>query len=124
MKNSYVFKTMLKKGIHIGLGTDCPVEALDVMPSIYCAVTRKDLKGYPEKGWMPEESLSVKEAIYNYTMGSAYASFEDNIKGSIEEGKLADMVILSDDIFETDKNRIKNIEIELTLLGGKVVYKK
>ncbi|MBV7274617.1 amidohydrolase [Clostridium sp. PL3] len=124
MKSSYAFKTMIQKGIHIALGTDCPVEALDVMPSIYCAVTRKDLNGYPEKGWMPEERLSIEEAVYNYTMGSAYASFEDTIKGSIEEGKLADMVVLSEDIFEVDKDRIKDLEVEMTLLGGKVIYKK
>jgi predicted amidohydrolase YtcJ len=124
MKNSYAFKTMLKKGLHIGIGTDCPVEALDVMPSIYCAVTRKDLKGYPEGGWMPEQKLTVEEAVYNYTMGSAYASFEENLKGSITEGKLADMVVLSEDIFEVEVDKIKDIEVDMTLLGGKIVYKR
>lgn len=124
MKNSYAFKTMLDKNIHIALGTDCPVEALDVMPSIYCAVTRKDLNGYPKNGWMSEQKLSVEEAVYNYTMGSSYASFEDNIKGSITEGKLADMVVLSDDIFEIDPDKIKDVEVDMTLLGGKIIYKK
>lgn len=124
MKSSYAFKTMLDKGIHIGLGTDCPVEALDVMPSIYCAVTRKDPKGYPEGGWMPEQKLTVEEAVYNYTMGSAYASFEENIKGSISGGKLADMVVLSEDIFQVPEDRIKDIQIEMTILDGKVVFKK
>lgn len=124
MKNSYAFKTMLEKGIHIGLGTDCPVETLDVMPSIYCAVTRKDLKGYPEKGWMPEQKLTVGEAVYNYTMGSAYASFEDSIKGSITEGKLGDMVVLSEDIFQIQQDKIKDVKIDMTFLGGKLVYKR
>ncbi|WP_352419296.1 amidohydrolase [Proteiniborus sp.] len=121
-KETYAFKSMLDKNINIALGTDCPVEPLDVMPSIYCAVTRKDLKGYPEKGWLPEEKLTVEEAIYNYTMGSAYASFEDNIKGSITEGKLADMVVLSQDIFEVELDTIKDIEVDMTILGGKIVY--
>jgi predicted amidohydrolase YtcJ len=121
-KRAYAFKTMNDKGIHIGMGTDCPVEPLDVMPCIYCAVTRKDLKGYPEKGWLPEERLSLEEAVYNYTMGSAYASFEDNIKGSITEGKLADLVVLSEDIFEVKPERIKDIKVEMTFLGGKLVY--
>lgn len=124
MENSYAFKTMLQKGIHIALGTDCPVEPLDVMPSIYCAVTRKDLKGYPEEGWMPEQRLTVEEALYNYTLGSAYASFEENIKGSITEGKLADMVVLSEDIFQVSEDKIKDIQIQMTILGGKVVFKR
>lgn len=123
-KNTYAFKTMLDKNIHIALGTDCPVEPLDVMPSIYCAVTRKDLKGYPEKGWLPEEKLTVEEAIYNYTMGSAYASFEENIKGSITEGKLADMAVLSQNIFEVEPESIKDIVVDMTIVGGRVVYEK
>lgn len=121
-KKTYAFKTMIDKGVHIGMGTDCPVEPLDVMPCIYCAVTRKDLKGYPEEGWLPEERLSVEEAVYNYTMGSAYASFEEHVKGSITEGKLADLVVLSDDIFEVKPERIKDSKIEKTFLGGKLVY--
>ncbi len=121
-KSTYAFKTMLDRNIHIALGTDCPVEPLDVMPSIYCAVTRKDLKGYPENGWLPEEKLTVEEAVYNYTIGSAYASFEENIKGSITEGKLADMVVLSENIFEVEPDTIKDIVVDMTILGGKIVY--
>lgn len=122
-KKTYAFKTMLSKGVHVALGTDCPVEALDVMPCIYCAVTRRDLKGYPENGWLPEEKLTVEEAVYNYTMGSAYASFEENLKGSITEGKLADMTVLDEDIFEIEPEKIKDVKVNMTILGGKVVYK-
>ena len=123
-KKTYAFNTMLKKGVHIGIGTDCPVEALDVMPSIYCAVTRKDLKGYPEGGWLPEEKLSIEDTIYNYTLGGAYTSFEENTKGSIKEGNFADMVILDQNIFEIEHDKIKDVEINMTFLGGKIVYKK
>lgn len=123
-KKTYAFKTMLNEGVHIGLGTDCPVELLDAMPNIYCAVTRKDLKGYPEDGWLPGEKLTVEEAVYNYTMGGAYASFEEDIKGSITEGKLADMVVLDRNIFEIDHDEIKDIKVDMTFLGGKIVYKR
>jgi predicted amidohydrolase YtcJ len=123
-KKTYAFKTMLEKGVHIALGTDCPVEPLDVMPNIYCAVTRQDLKGYPEEGWLSQEKLTVEEAVYNYTLGSAYASFEEDIKGSISEGKLADMVVLSEDIFAIEPSRIKDVEVEMTFLGGKIVYRR
>jgi predicted amidohydrolase YtcJ len=123
-RKTYAFKTMLDKGVHIGIGTDCPVEALDTMPNIYCAVTRKDLKGYPKDGWLPEEKLTVQEAVYNYTMGSAYASFQENVKGSISEGKLADMVVLADDIFEIEPERIKDVKVDMTFLGGKLVYER
>jgi predicted amidohydrolase YtcJ len=120
-KKTYAFKTMVNKGVHVALGTDCPVEALDTMPNIYCAVTRKDLKGYPEEGWLPQEKLTVEEALYNYTMGGAYASFEENVKGSITVGKFADMVVLSDNIFEMEPEKIKDVKVEKTFLGGKLV---
>lgn len=123
-KKTYAFKTMLKKGVHVGIGTDCPVEALDTMPSIYCAVTRKDLNGYPSKGWLPEQKLTVQEAVHSYTMGGAYASFEENIKGSISEGKLADMVVLAEDIFGIEPDKIKYVEVDMTFLGGKLVYQR
>lgn len=121
---TYAFKTMIDSGVHVGIGTDCPVEALDVMPSIYCAVNRKDLNGYPEGGWLPEEKLSVEETVYSYTMGGAYASFEENIKGSITEGKLADMVVLNSDIFEIAPDMIKDVAVDMTFVGGRVVYRR
>lgn len=123
-EKTYAFKTMLKKGIHIGLGTDCPVEDLDTMNSIYCAVTRMDLEGYPKGGWLPEENLTVKDAVSSYTMGSAYASFEEDIKGSITEGKLADMVVLDSDIFKISPEKIKDVQVDMTFLGGKLVYER
>lgn len=124
LSTSYSFKGMLNRGVHVALGSDCPVEPFDVMPGIYCAVTRKDLNGYPEGGWMPEQKLTVHEALYAYTLGAAYASFEEDIKGSIIPGKLADMALLSEDIYSIQPERIKDVEILMTIVNGKIAYSK
>lgn len=121
-KTSYNWRTMVDKNIKIACGSDAPVETFDVLKGIYEAVTRKDLQGNPKEGWLPEQKLTVKEAVYGYTMGGAYASFEEDIKGSLEKGKLADMVILSEDIFNIEEDKIKNVKVETTILGGKVVF--
>ncbi len=123
-KTSYAFKSMINKGIHLSIGTDCPVEPLDTMPNIYCAVNRSDLNGYPQEGWNPQEKMNVYEALYYYTQGSAYQSFEENIKGSITENKLADFVVLSDNPFTIDSYKIKDIQILMTYVGGKRVYQE
>ncbi len=122
-KTTYSWKSMLDKGVHIACGSDCPVEYFRVLNGIYCAVTRKDLKGYPETGWLKEQRLTVHEAIQGFTLGGAYTSFEENIKGSITPGKLADLVILSDNIYEISNDKIKDVKVEMTFLGGEVVYK-
>lgn len=123
-KTSYNWKTFIDKGVHIACGSDCPVESLDVLNGIYEAVTRKDLQGKPEGGWIPEQKLTVEEAVYGYTMAGAYTSFEEDIKGSIEEGKLADFVVLSENIFEVPEDHIKDLEIDMTICNGNIVYKK
>lgn len=124
VKTSYNWRTLLNKGAHIACGSDCPVESFDVLNGIYEAVTRKDLNGEPKGGWLPEQKLTVEQAVYGYTMGGSYASFEENIKGSIEEGKLADMVVLSENIFEIPEDEIKDVEVEMTIFNGQIVYKK
>lgn len=120
--NSYAWKTMLDCGIPLGGGSDCPVESHDPLWGIYCAATRKDEKGKPAGGWLPEEKLSVEEAVKLYTTGPAYLSFEEDKKGSIKEGKFADMVVLSEDIFEVKPEDIKNIKVLMTMVGGKLQY--
>lgn len=122
-KTTYNWKGLLDRGVHVACGSDCPVEPFDVMRGIYCAVTRKDLKGYPKGGWLPEQKLTVEQAVYGFTMGSAYASFEENIKGSITPGKLGDMAVLSDNIFEMPPEGIKDVEVLMTFVDGKLVYK-
>jgi hypothetical protein len=75
-------------------------------------------------GWVPEQKISIEDAIKCYTINSAYASFEENIKGSIEVGKLADLIILSDDILTVDPIKIKDAKVEMTIFDGKIIYKK
>jgi hypothetical protein len=106
------------------LGTDWFVAPLDPMQTIYAAVTRATLDGKHPGGWYPEQKLTVEETVEAYTFGSAYAEFQDDVKGSIERGKLADFVILSDDIFQIQKEAIKDVKVVKTVVGGKVVYSR
>lgn len=119
---SYAYKTAMDMGVKIGFGSSGPVDGISVMEGIHCAVNRQDLNNWPDGGWMPQEKLTVKEAVYLYTMGSAYMSSEDNIKGSIEEDKLADFIVLDRDIFESDPSEIKDIKILKTIIDGDIVY--
>ncbi len=122
LETSYNWKRMVDMGIPCSLGSDAPVETFSVMAGIYEAVTRKDLRGEPEGGWMPDQALSVDQALAGYTLEGAYASFEEDIKGSLERGKLADIVVLEEDPYQVDEDRIKDIRIHMTIVNGKVVY--
>jgi len=112
-------KTMLDLGIKISAGSDCPVELMDPFIGIQAAVTRITAEG---KVFVPEERVSVEEAIRMYTLDAAYGAFEENIKGSIESGKLADMIVISANPFEIPPDKISEIEVETTIVGGKVAY--
>ena len=92
------------------------------MEGLYAAVTRKDRKGEPGDGWFPEEKISMEKAIELYTIESACASFEEDIKGSIEKGKLADIVVLSQDLFEISEDKIMDTKVVYTIIGGKIIY--
>ena len=117
---SYAFKTLFDLG---GCGgSDCPVELPNVLKGIQCAVTRKTLKGVGP--YVEKEALSLEEAIQAFTLNGAYASFEEGSKGSIEVGKAADFVVLSDNPFEVDVNKIKDIRVLRTYLNGTRVYKE
>lgn len=120
--NSYNWKTLLNEGIKVALGSDSPVELPDTMLGIYSAVTRKDLNGFPNGGWFPEEKLTVDEALHGFTIDAAYSSFSEDIKGSIEIGKLADFVVLSEDIYEIEPENIKNVKVLKTFIDGKLVF--
>lgn len=121
-KTSYNWKGMVDRGVKIACGSDAPVETFNVLYGIYEAVTRKDLSGNPEGGWLIDQALTVDEAIYGYTMGGSFASFEEDIKGSLEPGKLADMVVLSGDIFTINPHNIKDILVEKTILDGNIIF--
>jgi predicted amidohydrolase YtcJ len=121
IKRTYAFRTFLEHGVRLAFGTDWNVAPLDPMQTIYAAVTRATLDGKNLNGWVPEQKLSVKETVDAYTMGSAYAEFQEKEKGSITIGKLADIVILSDDIFSIDPAKIRDVRVETTILGGKII---
>lgn len=121
-KTTYAFRTFLDNGVHLAFGTDWTVAPLNPMLGLYAAVTRATLDGKHPNGWIPEQKITIQEAIEAYTMGSAYAEFEDKEKGSITPGKLADMVLVSDNILRIDPRAIRDAKVEMTMLGGKIVY--
>ena len=119
---TYAFRTFLNHGVHLAFGTDWDVAPLNPLLTIYAAVTRSTLDGKNPNGWFPEQKLTVDEAVEAYTMGSAYAEFQDKDKGSIKPGKLADMVLLSDDIFTIDPVKIRDVKVLKTVVGGRIVW--
>jgi predicted amidohydrolase YtcJ len=119
---TYAFRTFLDHGVRLAFGTDWDVAPLNPMLGLYAAVTRATLDGKNPNGWFPEQKLTVTEAVEAYTMGSAYAEFQEREKGSITAGKLADMVLLSDDIFSIAPQKIRDVRVEKTILGGKVIW--
>ena len=128
-KGAYAFRSLWDSGAVVCFGSDSPGTnasryPLNPMLGLYAAVTRQTLDGNPADGWFPDEKLSVEEAIQAYTLNSAYASFEENIKGSITEGKLADLVILSDNLLEIDPSKIKDVEVKTTIFNGKIIYQQ
>jgi predicted amidohydrolase YtcJ len=121
-KTTYAFRSLLDSGATLAFGTDWTVAPLNPMPSIYAAVTRRTLDGKNPNGWVPEQKISVEEAVRAYTIGSAYAEFQENEKGTIAAGKLADIVILSQDIFRIDPVEIEKVKVLMTIMDGRVVY--
>src|SRR5436309_13366147 len=121
IKTTYPFRTLLDTGGRLAFGSDWTVAPLDPILGVYAAVTRRTLDGRNPDGWVPEQKISVAEAVHAYTVGAAYASLEDGIKGSIEPGKLADLAVLSDDIFHIDPVAIQNTKVDMTIFDGKVI---
>src|ERR1700690_1567136 len=119
---TYPFRTFIDHGVRLAFGTDWDVAPLNPLLTVYAAVTRATLDGKNPKGWFPEQKLTVAEAVEAYTMGSAYAEFQEKEKGSITPGKLADMVILIDAIFTIDPVKIREVKVLETIVGGKVVW--
>jgi predicted amidohydrolase YtcJ len=119
---TYAFRTFMQHGVLLAFGTDWPVAPLDPMLTLYAAVTRATLDGKYPQGWFPEQKLSVQEAIAAYTIGSAYAEFQEHEKGSIEPGKLADMVLLSQDVLTIAPAAIRETQVLKTFLGGVEIY--
>jgi len=121
MHGAYAFKTLLDKAGTVALGTDFPVERVSPFLTYYAAVARKDLDDYPEGGFQMKDALSREEALRGMTIWAAHSGFEENEKGSIEVGKVADFIILSDDIMTVAAEQIPNLEAEQVFLGGKQI---
>ena len=126
-RGAYAFRRLWDSGATVSFGTDSPGTNasryfLNPMLGLYAAVTRKTLSGQPEGGWFPQEKITIEEAIRAYTLNTAYAGFEDDIKGSLEVGKLADFLILSDNLLTMDADGIKDVTVLMTVVGGNVVY--
>ncbi len=119
-EGAYVWQKLMKSGAVVTNGTDAPVENVDPIPNYYSAVTRKDSRG---KAFYPDQAMSRMEALRAYTIQNAYAAFEENIKGSLTVGKLADITVLTKDITKVPEEEIKAAKIAYTIIGGKVVYR-
>jgi predicted amidohydrolase YtcJ len=123
-KTTYPFRSFLDNGVILCFGSDWTVAPINPLLGIYAAVTRRTTDGANPNGWFPEQKISVQEAIKAYTLSNAYAVFEEGEKGSITPGKFADLVVLSDDILTIDPVRIEKVEVEMTVVGGKVVFER
>jgi hypothetical protein len=122
LKTSYPYRSFLDHGVRLALGTDWCVAPLNPLLTLYAVTTRATLDGKNPQGWIPEQKLSMSQAVAAYTSGSAFAEFHEKEKGSIARGKLADMVLLSDNIFKIDPAQVRDVRVQLTIMGGKVVY--
>lgn len=117
-KSSYAWKTLRNMGVVLAGGSDGPVEPHNPWIGIGCAVTRQDTQGYPKGGWLPEQKLTIEEALHMYTYGSAFACFQEREKGRLIKGMLADFVVLDRDVLNIDADDIQNTKTLAVYLGG------
>lgn len=122
IKTTYPFKSLLDNNAILTFGSDWAVAPASPIMGIYAAVSRQTLDGKNLSGWVPEQKITVEQALLAYTKNAAYASFEENIKGTLEVGKLADFVVLSDDLFKVKTKKIKEVKVLQTYVGGELVF--
>jgi predicted amidohydrolase YtcJ len=121
-RGAYAFRSLLDTAAVLAFGSDWTVAPLNPLPGIKAAVTRETINGAHPDGWMPQEKISLDEALRAYTFGSAYAEFAERLKGSLTPGKLADIVVLDRDLYKLDPSELDRAKVRLTILGGKVIY--
>ncbi len=124
---AYAFRTLRDAGVRLSFGSDWPGTNAAWYPAepllgIYAAVTRKTLEGRPEGGWFPEERIDVETALRAYTIHNAWAAGEEDVKGTLTPGKLADMVVLDRDPFRVPPDELRDLRVLLTLVGGRIVH--
>ena len=124
VKGAYAWRALLKDGNIIAGGSDFPVESANPLLGFYAAITRQDAKGWPPGGWHPDQKMTRQEALKSFTRWAAFAAFEEKQKGSLEAGKLGDMIVLSRDIMKIEPREILTTEVVTTIVGGRVVWEK
>ena len=122
IKNMYVFRSLLDHHAHLGFGSDWTVAPIDPLLGIYAAVTRRTLDNKNPGGWVPEEKITVDEALHAYTTGNAYGVFAESTRGMLKPGYRADLVLLDQDLFTIAPEAIETAKVRTTVTGGKVVY--
>ncbi len=123
IKGAYAWRSFIRAGSRLPGGSDFPVESINPFLGIYAAVTRMDLSGKPEGGWLSEQRLTVEEAVRAFTVDAAYAVHAENDAGTLAPGKLADFIVISDDVFSMKPQEIPKMKVFATILGGEVVYR-
>ncbi len=124
IKTTYAFRRLLDNGATLSFGSDWTVAPMDVLTGIYAAVTRRTTDGANPDGWVPEERISLEDALRAYTWGGAYAGFVEDRVGQLVPGKYADLVVLSEDLFQMDPVDIPSVQVDLTMVSGGTVYRK
>ncbi len=122
LAGAYAWQRVLEAGGHLALGSDFPVEPVNPWLGIHAAVTRQDRDGNPESGWLPDQRLSVDEALRGFTVDAAYAGFAEADTGTLEVGKYADFIVINVDPYEVDSSELPEIEVMKTVVGGEVVF--
>jgi predicted amidohydrolase YtcJ len=123
LQRAFAWNSLQAAGATLVFGSDWPVVTLDPLAGVRNAVLRQSTEGWPQEGWVPAQRVTLPQAIAAYTINGAYASFEEDQKGSIRDGKLADLVVLSKDLFAIPPQEIQTAKVLLTLVGGKEVYR-
>jgi predicted amidohydrolase YtcJ len=122
LEGAYAWQSLIKTGVVIAGGSDAPVERGEPMIEFYAAVARKDLRGFSGEGWHPEQAVTREQALKMFTLWAAFAAFEENLKGSIEPGKIADLTVLSADIMRIPVVEIPKTRALMTVINGEVVF--
>ncbi|MCS7316579.1 MAG: amidohydrolase, partial [Bryobacteraceae bacterium] len=122
VKGTYAWRKFLSLGVPVASGSDFPVEEPNPLWGFYAAITRQDREGNPPGGWFPEQRMSRQEALESWTIVGAFAAFEENEKGSLRPGKLADFILVSEDLMQAEPRRILGARVLLTVVGGEIVH--
>jgi predicted amidohydrolase YtcJ len=123
VEGAYVWQKLLQSGAVIINGTDAPVEPVDPLPSFYASISRKTLKGLPENGFEPDQSMTRAQALRSFTIDAAFGEFEEDFKGSIEVGKAADFTVFNKNIMTIPEKEVLDTKVAMTIVAGRVLYK-